>query len=166
MAHINWLAVYNHFIANDTTTLADCASKFDIHVDYVRQKASQEQWTSKKLQVRQAALKLMEQQTADEIAKRNEEHAKMGRAIQGVALESLATSGYKPRSFDEIRKGLETGIKIERQALDMDRKIIPNVEISNNEGQRLLITWGDNTPIGEFIKKDGLLQCVKDYNTY
>jgi hypothetical protein len=166
MAHIDWLAVYNYFISSDATTLADCAKKFGIHVDYVRQVAAKQNWTTKKLQVRQTALTLMEQRTANEIAKRNNEHAKIGRAIQGISLEALASSDFKPKSFDEIRKGLETGVKIERVALGLDRKETPSVEIANNKGQVMRISWGDNSPIGDFTQKGEHLELVKSYDSY
>jgi hypothetical protein len=176
MAHIDWLSVYNYFISSDTITLADCANKFGVHVDYVRQVAAKQNWTTKKLQVRQTAIALMEQKTANEIAKRNEEHAKIGRAIQGVSLEALASGNFKPKSFEEIRKGLETGVKLERQALNLDKQ--PSVAIQQNNFNNtnfhtvkpknipFEIQWGNGDPVGTFIYSDAGIERVKTSDAF
>ncbi|SRR5258708_3076956 len=149
MAHIRWDSVYSYFIASESITLADTARHFNIHTDYVRAKAAEDKWTEKKQQVMKTALSLVEERTVTEIAKRNMEHAKMGRAIQGVALEALATSSYKPKSFDDVRKGLETGIKIERQALGMDNKIYGKVFVDTPQ-VKYHVVWGDGSELSEY----------------
>ncbi len=166
MAHIDWLAVYNHFISNDSTTLVDCSKRFGVHIDYIRQKAAKESWTAKKLQVRQTALTLIEKRTANELAKRNEAHVKQARLLQATALESIAEKGLRPETFDVARKALEVGQKLERVALGMDKAITPSVEIANNRGQMMRITWGDNTPIGDFVQNNDHIELVKGYDSY
>lgn len=166
MAHISWDSIYSYFIAKDTTTLVDCSRKFGIHIDYVRQKAAAEKWTAKKLQVRQTALALMEERTANEIVKRNQEHIKQARLLQGTALEAIAEKGLRPETFDVARKALEVGQKLERVALGMDKAIAPSVEVSNSKRQKLRITWGDNTPIADLVQGDDHMELVKSYDSY
>ena len=166
MAHISWDSVYSYFIANDATTLVDCSKKFGIHIDYVRQIAAKQGWTTKKLQVRQTALALMEQRTANELAKRNEEHIKQARLLQGTALEAIAEKGLRPETFDVARKALEVGQKLERVALGMNKAITPSVEIANNQGQVMRVTWGDNTPIADLVQKENHFELVKSYDSY
>jgi len=149
MAHINWDSVYTFFVANELTTLADTAKHFSINVDYVRQVAAKEKWTSKKLQVRKTALNLMEQNTATDLSKRYESHAQMGRALQEVALQALATSGYKPKSFEEIRKSLDTGIKIEQTSLLIDQKINGKL-YANPPVIKYHITYGDGAELDKY----------------
>jgi len=166
MAHIDWLSIYNHFISNDVVTLADCSRKFGVHVDYIRQIAAKQGWTAKKFQVRQTALTLMEQRTVNEISKRNEEHIKQARLLQGTALEAIAEKGLRPETFDVARKALEVGQKLERMALGMDKAITPSVELANNKGQTLRITWGDHTPIADMVQGENHLELVKSYDSY
>lgn len=166
MAHINWDAVYTFFIANESTTLADTAKHFGIHVDYVRQKAAEQKWTAKKLQVHQAALKLTESKTINLLTQRNEAIAKIGRVLQGLGMEAIAERQMKPKNFDEARKSIETGVKLERLALNMDKSVAPSVELSNEKGQRMRISWGDNTPLADFIKTGDHLELTKRYDTY
>ncbi len=166
MSHIDWLSIYNFFISSDSITLVDCAKKFGVHIDYIRQKAAKEGWTAKKLQVRQTALTLMEQQTANEIVKRNQEHIKQARLLQGTALEAIAEKGLRPETFDVARKALEVGQKLERAALGMDKPITPSVELANNKGQTLRITWGDLTPIADMVQGENHLELVKSYDSY
>jgi len=166
MAHHNWSEIYQYYISNEGVSYQDCSDKFDIPVGTIKERGSLEKWNQKRITIFRTATQLMETRLLDAIIKRNEEHAKIGRALQGVALETLATSEYKPKSYDEIRKGLETGIKIERQALSMDKKIPSAVEIANNQGQRLRITWGDNEPVGEFLQTENNLELVKSYDSY
>jgi hypothetical protein len=164
LQYIDWQAVYSYYISNEKINYPDCASHFNISIDSVKKKGAEENWTSKKQQVLKAALNLTEQRTISEIAKRNEEHAKMGRALQGISLEALATNQFKPKSFEDIRRGLETGIKLERQSLGLDRKETPSVEIANNKGQMLRIMWGDSTPLGDFAQHNGHLELIKSYD--
>lgn len=149
LQYIDWQAVYSYYISNEKINYPDCASHFNISIDSVKKKGAEENWTDKKQQVLKAALSLTEQRTISEIAKRNEEHAKMGRAIQGIALEALATGNFKPKSFDDIRKGLETGIKIERQALGIDNRIYKKVFIDTPQ-IKYHITYGDGAELTEY----------------
>lgn len=149
LQQIDWQAVYTYYISNEKISYADCASHFNISIDSVKKKGSEKNWTSKKQEILKAALNLTEHRTINEIAERNTEHAKMGRAIQGVALEALATSEYKPKSFDDIRKGLETGIKIERTALGMDQRIYGKVYIDTPQ-IKYHVVWGDGSELNEY----------------
>lgn len=149
LQYIDWQAVYSYYISNEKINYPDCASYFNISIDSVKKKGAEENWTSKKQQVLKAALSITEQRTISEIAKRNEEHAKMGRAIQGVALEALATSNFKPKSFDDIRKGLETGIKIERSALGMDHRIYAKAYLETPQ-VKYHVVWGDGAELDEY----------------
>jgi hypothetical protein len=166
MAHIDWLAIYNHFISSDTITLVECSKKFGINLDYVRQKSAKEGWVTKKLQVRQNSLALIEKRTANEIAKRNEAHIKQARLLQATALESIAEKGLRPETFDVARKALEVGQKLERTALGMDKVSTPNIELANSKGQLLRIFWGDNTPLGDFVQNNDHIELVKSYDSY
>ena len=149
LQYIDWQAVYAYYISSEKINYPDCASHFNISIDSVKKKGAEENWTNKKQQILQSALTLTEQRTVSEIAKRNEEHAKMGRALQGVALEALATSNFKPKSFDDIRKGLETGIKLERQALGTDNRTSSKVTIAT-PNVRYHITYGDGAELDEY----------------
>lgn len=149
LQQIDWQAVYSYYISNEKISYSDCASRFNISIDSVKKKGAENDWTNKKQQIMQAALNLTEQRTISEIAKRNAEHAKIGRAIQGVSLEALATSNFKPKSFDDIRKGLETGIKIERTALGMDQKVNGKVYIETPQ-VKYHITYGDGAELWEY----------------
>lgn len=175
MAHINWLSVYNHFVSSESVTLADCATKFNIHVDYVRQVAAKQGWTAKKLQIKHAALQEVERKAVDLLAKRSEEHAQLGKALQLKAIQALATDNFNPKSFDDIRKGLETGIRIERQALDMDKREAPSVAIQNNfnsfhtqkpNGVPFEIQWGNGESLGTFAYNNGSIENLTTNDTY
>lgn len=170
MAHINWDSVYTFFIVSESTTLADTAKHFNIHVDYVRQVASKQGWTTKKLQIQQTAQKLIENKVVEQIAKRNEEHIKQARLLQGTALEAIAEKGLRPESFDIARKALETGQKLERAAMNMDRRETPSVAVQNNfnsfnaqhkEGQPFQIQWGDGEDLGTFVHINGHLERIE-----
>ena len=68
---INWNKIYAHYVSSEEVTLKDCADKFGISHDVVRQHSSTNQWTQRKQQVFQAALALTERRTVEQLAKRN-----------------------------------------------------------------------------------------------
>lgn len=166
LQYIDWQAVYSYYISNEKINYPDCATKFNISIDSVKKKGAEENWTRKKQQVLKAALNLIEQRTTVEIAKRNEEHIKQARLLQGTALEAIAEKGLRPETFEMARRALETGQKLERAALGMDRTTTPSVEIANSKGHVMRITWGDNTPIGDFVQSGNNIELVKSYDSY
>ncbi len=149
LQQINWQEVYAFYLNSESISYADCASHFSISIDSVKKKGSVENWTGKKQQILQQALAITEQRTVNEIAKRNEEHAKIGRALQGVSLEALTKNEFKPKSFEDIRKGLDTGIKIERNALGMDNKVYGKVYV-DTPTVKYHITYGDGAELNEY----------------
>jgi hypothetical protein len=48
----------------------------------------------------------------------------------------------------------------------MDKPADPAVNILNAVNQRILISWGDNEPVGEFIQSDGKLECIKSFDPF
>ena len=45
---IEWTDIFIFFISSDTITLRDCAEKFQVSYDVVRQKASKKKWRQEK----------------------------------------------------------------------------------------------------------------------
>lgn len=166
MARINWTRVYQYYLSGESVSYRDVANKFGISYDYVKEIGAKENWIAKKLQVQQYAHKLIENQSAATLAKRNEEHIKQARLLQGTALEAIAEKGLRPETYDVARKALEVGQKLERIALNMDRRDTHSVEITNNNGKLLRISWGNGEAIGDFTQTDGHLEAVKTYDTY
>ncbi|HUD44383.1 MAG TPA: hypothetical protein VMR41_02470 [Patescibacteria group bacterium] len=154
---IDWNEIYSHYISSESTTLKDCSQKFDVSHDVIRQHASSEQWSNKKAQVLRAALSLIDARTAEEVSKRNTEHIQIARAMIGVAAKKMA-DGIEPKDAKDIKEWVATAIDIERKALGMDEKVTPRVEMTNKQGQKMILTWGDGKPLKSYDEERRKLQ--------
>ncbi len=168
LQQISWQKVYSFYLSNEKISYADCATKFNISIDSVKKKGAEGHWINKKLHVLQAAQKIIESKSAEVIAKRNEEHIKQARLLQGTALEAIAERGLRPDTFEMARRALETGQKLERTALNMDR---PTLAVQNNfnsfntprpQGQPFTIEEGDGTPLGTFVYVNGSMARINE----
>ena len=174
LQQIAWQKVYAFYLSNEKISYSDCASKFNISIDSVKKKGAEENWTNKKLQVLQSARQIIESKSAELLAKRNEEHIRQARLLQGTALEAIATKGLRPESFDVARKALEVGQKLERVALNMDRKEVSTVAVQNNfnsfhtqrpERIPFEIQWGDGEALGTFAYVNGSIENIETNDT-
>jgi hypothetical protein len=116
---IQWSEIYAYFTANENITLRDCADKYGLNYDSLRQKASKEGWTWRKQQVQRNALVLMDNRTSEEIAKRNKKQIEFAQTLLAKAAQALS-EGIAPQNAKEIREWIETGIKIERICLELN----------------------------------------------
>lgn len=158
---IDWNKIYSHYISSEESTLKDCADKFDISHDVIRQHASANQWTKKKQQVFQAALALTERKAVEELAKRNANHIALGIALQSAAVKQMAEKNILPSTPKDIKDWIVSGITIERKARSMDQNN-PTVAIQQNnftnssfhnikpKGIPFEIQWGDGESLGTF----------------
>lgn len=144
---IDWNTIYAYYIGSEATTLKDCAKQFHMSHDVIRQHARLRNWTEKKRQALQLAFNLMEERTVEEIAKRNIEHVRQSKLLEGAGLEAIAEKGMRPRSFLEALKAIEVGQQLERTSLGMDQKVSPRMNITNSQGQSMQVVWGDGTPL-------------------
>lgn len=149
LQHIDWQAVYAYYISNEKISYVDCAEKFNISINSIKKKGTEKDWVRKKQQILNAALNLIEMRTAEELTKRNAAHAEIGRKLQQKAQKALETGKFDPKTFDEIRKALETGVKLERQALGMDNKFYGKTYVETPQ-KRYHIVWGDGAELDEY----------------
>lgn len=150
MSHINWAKAYQFFISTSTLSYRDVAEKFNISHDYVKEVGAKEKWIEKRDQIQKAALNLMEERTVEEIAKRNIEHVKQSRLLEGSGLEAIADKGLRPHTFMEAVKAIEIGQQLERNALGMDQKVSPKVKFTNPEGRQIHVVWGNGSELSNY----------------
>lgn len=172
---IDWNDIYAHYLSSEEVTLKDCAEKFGISHDVIRQHASDNQWTNKKQEVFKAAMALTEQKAAEEIAKRNASHIALGIALQGAAAKQIAEKNILPINAKDIKDWIVSGIAIERKARGMDQQN-PTVAIQQNnfnnanfhtvkpEGVPFEIQWGNGKPLGLFVYRNGIVEKFKKEN--
>ncbi|SRR5258708_1083823 len=174
---IDWNKIYAHYISSEEITLKDCAEKFDISHDVIRQHSSANQWTQKKQQVFQAALALTERKAVEELAKRNADHIALGLALQSGAAKQLAEKSILPKTPKDIRDWIVSGIAIERKARGMDQNS-PTVAIQQNnftnanfhavkpKGIPFEVEWGNGETLGTFVYTENGMDKVEANDTF
>lgn len=123
MGNPSWIEIYGYFISSERITLKKCAIEFSIPYDSLRQKAASEKWYEKKKQLYIDALSSIEAGTIEEIQRRTEEQVKQAQLLQQKGLTAILELSARPKTFEEARKAIETGIKLERAALGLDMNL-------------------------------------------
>ena len=139
-----------YYISSEKVSYEDCARKFKVSEASVKLHGSADKWVEKKQQAFKAALVIMEQRSAELIAKRNTDHIALAKSLLAGAAQQLATEKYLPESARDIKDWIETGVRIERQALGMDVKTGPAVSITDPKGQTIKVTWGDGASLEDY----------------
>ncbi len=150
LAKIPWTKVYQYYISSETVTYDECAKKFHVSIQAVKEHGSAEHWTKKKQEIMQAALVLMDQRTAELIAQRNAKHVGLAQTMLEGVEQQLATKQFLPKSARDVKDWLDIGVKIERQGLGMNTNTGSAVKISNEKGQTLNVTWGDGSSLEDY----------------
>ncbi|HEV2340113.1 MAG TPA: hypothetical protein VGT05_05180 [Patescibacteria group bacterium] len=153
MNRIDWNVAYQFFIATSSLSYRDVAEKFNINYDYVKEIGAREKWVEKRDLIQKAALNLMEERTVGEVAKRNIEHIKQSRLLEGSGIEAIADKGLRPQTFMEAVKAIEIGQQLERTALGMDQKVSPKVKITNSEGRQIHVVWGNGSELSSYDQR-------------
>lgn len=146
---INWVEAYSFFIASEQCTLRTTAEQFHIDYEYLRQRASDENWVKCKEDILQSARFILQEQARDDLVRRNQEMVKLARAMQIQGAQKIADGTVELKSARDIRDWILTGIEIERRCLNMDVKK-PEPE---QEQKRVIITWGDGKPLQSYDER-------------
>lgn len=147
---VPWSKIFMYYISSEKVSYADCAKKFKVSESAVKIHGTAEQWVEKKQQAFKAAMVIMEERSAELIAQRNADHIKLAKSLLLGAAQQLATQKYLPDSARDIKDWIDTGVRIERQALGMDVKAGPAVKITDPKGQTYKITWGDGSSLEDY----------------
>lgn len=147
---IPWSKIFQYYVSAEKVSYQDCANKYHVSIQAIKKHGTTEQWVQKKHDIFKAALVLMESRTADMIARRNADHIALAKSLLGGAARQMAEKGILPTSARDVKEWIETGVKIEREALGMGEKVNPQVSITNPQGMTYKITWGDGASLEEY----------------
>lgn len=175
---IDWNQIYSHYISSEGVTLKDCADKFGVSHDVIRQHSSTNQWPLKKQQVFKAAMALTERKAVEELAKRNADHISLGIALQTAGAKQMVEQNILPKTAKDVKDWIVAGVTIERKARGMDQRDGPTVALQQNNfnytnfhtvkpnGVPFEIQWGNGESLGTFAYNNGMIENLKTNDTY
>jgi uncharacterized protein YjcR len=131
---IDWLSAKKDYLLNSKLSYADVAKKYGVSKLSVNKMAQKEKWQD----ARKKTLTKVNQELAENIGNKLAEvkvrHANLGKLLQEKGLNKIKKGKSIPKNFDDARKAIDTGVKIERDALDLDKPAIPTINIQNIVG--------------------------------
>ena len=138
---INWTDIFTFYLSADTISLKNCAAKFQISYDVVRQQASKEKWRQDKKKSRLVARRMVEIHISKNIAEINEKHVQFGQWLQAGGIETLK-KGILPTNARDAQGWIKVGVAIERKALGMNQTTQPKIETTSKASKEKLLEDG------------------------
>lgn len=120
-AKYNWLKAKKDFLTDSQMSLRALAKKHKIPLPSVEVKSRREGWLQLREEIMFAAEQRMLQEAEKEVAEVKQRHVKIGRLLQKRGVEAIE-AGKKPKSAREALQFTAEGVKIEREAMGIDRK--------------------------------------------
>ena len=118
---ISWSKALADYLKDETQSYSSIASKYGVSKMAVCARAKIENWQG----LRQKTLLKVNQNLTDlvseSVADTNARQAQMGKLLQAIALKAIKDKDLKPENIIQAVRSIVDGIKIERQALGLDK---------------------------------------------
>lgn len=141
MAKISWSKALIDYLSDETASYSSIAQKYGISVQAVKKRASKERWQDLKVKTIQKVDQKLPEKIGEEIAQVNAKHAYIGRTLTDKGIKAMEEHKLAPRNFDEAKESIKDGIKIEREALNIQDKQMPSVAIQINFTNPQIDEW-------------------------
>lgn len=132
MAKITWSQALIDYISDETVSYSSIAQKYGVSVQAVKKRASKEKWQYLRTNTIQEVDQKLPEKLGEEIAEVNAKHAKIGRLLTDKGIKAIEESKLSPKNFDEAKDSIKDGIRIEREALNIQDKQQSAVAIQIN----------------------------------
>ncbi len=132
MAKINWSKALIDYISDETSSYASIAQKYSISVQAVKKRASKDKWQALRTNTILKVDQKLPEKVGEEIAKVNAKHAQIGRLLTDKGIKAIEESKLSPKNFDEAKDSIKDGIRIERDALNIQDRSQSPVAIQIN----------------------------------
>lgn len=132
MAKISWSKALIEYISNETSSYASIARKYGVSLQAVKQRASKEKWQNLRTTTIQKVDQKLPEKLGEEIAQVNAKHAKIGRMLTKKGIKAINQHKFTPKNFDEAKESIKDGVRIERDALNIQDRDQPPVAIQIN----------------------------------
>jgi LysM repeat protein len=131
MSKIKWIKAKTDYIKDETQSFESISKKYGVSVTAVKVRASKDGWVKLRKQTLQKVNQKLPEKLGNELAEIKARHARLGRILQGKGYQKISKQKAVPQDFDDARRAIETGVKIEREALDLNKNTPPMVNIKN-----------------------------------
>ena len=138
MSKINWLQVQKEYISDESISHKDIAEKYGVTREQVSRMAIRNKWTELREKTRQEVTRRLPETAGEELSKINARHIQTARILQTVGMRAILgdtehnVAQLHPKTFDQARNAVETGVTIERKATGLDKsEQSPKVNILN-----------------------------------
>ncbi len=132
MAKISWSKALIEYISDETTSYTSIAAKYGVSVQAVKKRASKEKWQNLRTNTIQKVDQKLPEKLGEQIAQVNAKHAKIGRLLTTKGIKAIKKGLLTPRNFYEAKDSIKDGIKIERDALNIQDRSQPPIAIQIN----------------------------------
>lgn len=117
---INWSKAVADYLKDETLSYEDIANRYGVSKRAVVKRAVQDRWQELRKETALQVHQKLPEKLGESIADVKARHAKEGKLFQGKGLEAV-NSGKTPTNFYQALMGIVTGIRLERQALGLDK---------------------------------------------
>ena len=138
MAKINWLQAKKDYISDESLSYEKIAKKYGVSKMQVARVAKKQGWVGLRKAAIQNANEMLPKKTGDAISDINARHVQTGKILQTKSMRSIigdpekGIDGFNPGDFEVARKGVVSGVAIERKAAGLDKsEQAPQINILN-----------------------------------
>lgn len=132
MAKIGWSKALIDYISDETSSYASIAEKYGVSVQAVKKRAAKEKWKDLRTNTIQKVDQRLPEKLGEEIAQVNAKHARIGRMLTKKGIKAINRHKLAPENFNEAKESIKDGIRIEREALNIQDKQQSSVAIQIN----------------------------------
>lgn len=138
---INWVRALVDYIYDVTASYASIASKYGVSLQAVKKRASRDGWQELRRKTIQKVNQGLPEKVGETLAEVNARHAQIGIELQKMAADAIESGRVQPRTFNEARQMLVDGVKIERDALNLDQIPRQPQAVQINFGSQEVEEW-------------------------
>ena len=141
MAKISWSKALIDYLSDETSSYSSIAKKYGVSVQAVKKRAANERWQDLRSKTIQKVDQKLPEKLGEEIAQVNVKHAGIGRTLTNKGIKAMEEHKLAPKNFDEAKESIKDGIKIEREALNIQDKQPPSIAIQINFTNSQIDEW-------------------------
>lgn len=132
--NVPWFQLKTEYLADATTTLANLAKKYHLRTDLVEKKAREERWDEQRKELYQRADAAARKVIEEDLVQVKSRHLNSAKLLQRTARSLIKKITDQMTPKDALQFMVE-GIKIEREALGMNKKEPKIVNIITQQQQ-------------------------------
>ena len=138
---IDWNKAKSEYASNPKLTHRDLAIKYSVSERQVDEHAIKENWTELRGKTSEKVQEKLPEKLGEKIAEIKARHAGIGKMLQVIVVESISENRgkFKPKNLFEAKEAIATGVRIEREATDLEKD--KPIAIQINFGSKEVEEW-------------------------